>query len=81
MVRGHGVDDGIALAVLTEKLDPDLEMRPLQLAVHRFPDVVHEGGSDRDVRVQPDLAGHYASQIRDLLGMGQHVLAVAGPAT
>ena len=79
MVRGHGVDDGIALAVLTEKLDPDLEMRPLQLAVHRFPDVVHEGGSDRDVRVQPDLAGHYASQIRDLLGMGQHVLAVAGP--
>ena len=51
---------------------------PFHLAIDRLADVVEEGGADRDVGVEADFPGHDAGEPRDLGGVGQHVLAVAG---
>ena len=63
--------------MLFEELDADLQVRPLELAVHRFADIVNERGPDGRVRVESDFAGHDAGDVRDFLGMRQHILAVA----
>ena len=56
---------------------PICEVRALHLAVDGLADVVHEGGSDGDVRVESDFAGHDAGQPRDFRRVGEHVLPVA----
>ena len=49
VVRGHGVDDRRALAVLAEHLDAELEVRAVEVAIDGLADVVKEGGAHGDV--------------------------------
>ncbi len=78
VMRGHRHHHRLALAVLAQKVDADLQMRAFHLAIDRLADVVHERRADGDVRVDPDFGRHDARQTRHLSGVGQHVLAVAG---
>ena len=56
VVRGHRHHDRLALAVLAQEVDADLEVRALHLAIDRLADVVQERGAHRDVRVEADFA-------------------------
>src|SRR5580765_7255810 len=51
VVSGHRHYHRLALAVLAEEVDPDLQVGAFHLAIDRLADVVHEGGADGDVRV------------------------------
>ena len=76
---GHRVDDRVRLAVLAQQVDADLQVRALQLPVHRLADVMHEGGADGCACVEAELARHHTGDVGDFLRMRQDVLAVAGP--
>ena len=78
VVGRHRHHHRFALAVLAEEVDADLEVRALHLAVDRLADVVQERRADGDVRVDAELPGHDAREARDLGGVIEHVLAVAG---
>ena len=69
---------GLALAVLAEEVDAELEMRALQIAIDRLADVVDERGAHGDLRVEAELPRHDAGEERDFLRVVQHVLPVAG---
>ena len=45
----------LALAVLAQEVDAELEVRALHLAIDRLADVVQERGAHGDVRVEADL--------------------------
>ena len=77
VVRGHRHHDRLALAVLAQEVDADLQVRALHLAIDRLADVVQERGAHGDVRVEADFPRHDAGQPRDLGRVGEHVLAVA----
>ena len=62
--------DRLALAVLPQEVDADLEVRALHLAVDRLADVVQERGADGRVRVEAELPRHDAGEVRDLLASG-----------
>ena len=55
VVRGHRHHHRLALAVLAQEVDADLQVRALHLAIDRLADVVHERGADGDVRVEADF--------------------------
>ena len=61
------LQDRLALAVLAEELEAELEVRALEIAVDRLADVVQERGARRDVAVQPELLRHDAGEERDFL--------------
>src|SRR3954470_12417311 len=74
----HRHHDRLAFAVAAQEVDTDLQVRAFHLAIDRLADIVDERGTDRNVGVEPDLTGHDAGQPRDLGGMCEHVLPVAG---
>src|SRR5262245_3261153 len=78
VMRRHGHHHRLALAVLAEEVDAELQVRALHFAIDRLADVVDERGADRDVRVEADLLRHDAGEARDFGGVREHVLAVAG---
>ena len=79
VVRGHRHHHRLALAVLAQEVDAELEVRALHVAVDRLADVVEERGADRDVRVEPELpCAMMPARKRDFLRVVQDVLAVAG---
>ena len=77
-MRRHGHHHGLALAVLAQEVDAQLEVRALHLAIDRLADVVHEGRAHGDVRVEADFLRHDAGQPRHLGRMREDVLPVAG---
>ena len=77
-MRGHRHHHRLVLAVLAQEVDADLQVRPFHLAIDRLADIVEERGADRDVGVEAHFPGHDAGEPRDLGGVGQHVLPVAG---
>ena len=52
VVRGDGLQHRLALAVLAEEVEAELEVRALQVAVDRLADVVQERGARGDVAVR-----------------------------
>ena len=53
-------------------------MRAVDLVVDRLADVVQQAGALGDLDVGAELGGHDAGEVRDLDGVVEHVLAVAG---
>ena len=68
----------LALAVLAQEIEAELEMRALQVAVDRLADVVQERRARGDVAVEAEFLGHDAGEERDFARVVQHVLSVAG---
>ena len=60
VVRRHRVEHRLALAVLAQELEADLEVRALHVAVDGLADVVQERRAHGHVRVEAELAGHDA---------------------
>ena len=55
VMRRHRLQHRLALAVLAQEVEAELEVRALQVAVDRLADVVQERGARGDVAVQPEL--------------------------
>ena len=78
VMRRDGLQHRLALAVLAQEVEAELEVRALQVAIDRLADVVQERGARGDVAVEAELLGHDAGEERDLARVVQDVLAVAG---
>ena len=52
VMRGHRLQHRLALAVLAQEVEPELEVRALQVAVDRLADVVQERRARRDRAVE-----------------------------
>src|SRR5829696_3730093 len=55
VMRGDGLEHRLALAVLAQEIEAELEVRALQVAVDRLADVVEERGARGDVAVEAEL--------------------------
>src|SRR5438445_7391435 len=78
VVRGDRLQDRLPFAVLAEEVEPQLQVRPLQIAIDGLADVVQKRRARGDVAVEADFLGHDAREKRDLARVVQHVLPVAG---
>ena len=54
-MRGDRLQHRLALAVLAQEVEAELEVRALQIAVDRLADVVQERGARGDVAVEAEL--------------------------
>ena len=78
VMRLDGVNDRRGFLVLLGKVYADLDMAALDLVVDRLADVMQQACAARLNRVETQLARHHAGDVRDLDGVLQDVLAVAG---
>src|SRR5437870_13282136 len=78
MVSRHGHHHRLALAMLSKKVDAELEVCTLHFAIDGLADIVQKGSAHRDVCVEADLSGHQTRETSDLGGVIEHVLTVAG---
>ncbi len=79
VVALDGVHHDLVLAVLARRLAAELGVRALALEVDGLADVVEEARAPREGRVEAELGGHGAAELRDLLGVVEHVLPIGGP--
>ena len=70
VMRRDRLQHRLALAVLAQDVEPELEVRPLQIAIDRLADVVQERGARGDRAVEAQLLGHDAGEERDLASSG-----------
>ena len=78
VVRRDRQEDRLALAVLAQEVEAELEVRALQVAIDGLADVVEEGRAGRHLAVEAQLLRHDAGEERDFLRVVQDVLPVAG---
>ena len=79
VVGAHGVDHPLIDAVLLQDLHADLHMRALHLVIDGFAEVMEQRRFLGDLGVQAQFRRDHGRDIGHFDGVGQHVLAVAGP--
>src|SRR5690606_37488911 len=79
VVARHGVHHFRRLAVLLQQFDADGQVAAFHLVVHSLANIMEQSGPAGNRHVGPQLHGHEAGQVGDLLGVLEDVLAVAGP--